>query len=386
MIGSPAAIAFFSALALALVATPLVRRVARGARWLDRPDGGRKSQAAATPLLGGVAVWLALAISLAIAGALTLPTARACWPWIAAAGLACGIGCCDDLFGLRVRWKLLGQLVAATPLLAANVVIRRLDVAGFVIELDVLAIPFTLGWLLASMNAVNFLDGSDGLASSAGIVAATWLVFALAGAPPEAALTSAALAGALIGFLRYNRAPASIYLGDAGSLSLGLLWGGLVIQAASSQGAAGGVASISAMVAWMAVPLADLTLAVVRRVVRGKCFWIADRAHVHHRLGERGFSTRAIAGIGGAATCVLASVALLASLTHDLAGWAALLAAGALAVRFRWAGYIEWRLIVIAIRHWRDGAPAATEAEGTATAILLPMTSTPIPADRRQAA
>lgn len=347
-----------SAFALALLAslsfTPAVRRLALWAGWVDRPDGIRKLQSTPTPLAGGGAICLAVVVALAVISAGNWQPARGAWPWLTAAGLAGCVGFLDDLCGLRVRWKLLGQLVAAAPLLATDVVVRRIDVAGITLELGWIAVPFTLGWLLAGINAFNFLDGMDGFAATIGAAAMTALGLALAVAHPSPALACAALAGALAGFLRFNRAPASIYLGDAGSLMVGMAWASMAIGVATApaeSGESAGVVRLGALVAWMALPLADLVLAIVRRLARGKCFWIGDRGHVHHQMAEQGISPRQIAVRGAAATIALAVAGGLAMSVHDLAGWGVLAAAAILAVRFRWAGQVEWRLTYVVIRH-----------------------------------
>lgn len=349
---------FGASLCLALGLTPVAMRVAWRRGTLDRADGQRKLHASPVPLLGGVAVWLATVGALALAWALNqgaatyglLPTA----PWLFAASLACLLGWRDDVRGLRVRWKLLGQFAAATPLVVSGSIVHRLEGAGLQVELGWLAIPFTYAWLLAGMNAVNFIDGIDGLASTVGAIAAAGLALAIGDAHPSLAIAAAALSGALVGFLWYNRPPAGIYLGDAGSLPIGLLLAALAIPA-STVGATGdngsaGAVRLAALFAWLGAPLLDLGLAVARRLIRTRCFWVADREHVHHRLLARGFSAGAVDLQFAILTAGLAGIARLACGATDWVAWGALAAGGALAMRFRWAGHEEWRLLSNVVR------------------------------------
>lgn len=339
------------AVASSLLATRLALGVAR--RWgvVDHSDGKRKLHAAPVPLLGGVAV-----LAAAVGALATVSHAFEEWtrPWplssalLISACLACAVGCLDDIYCLRVRWKLLGQVLATLPLVLAGHTIQRLQLSSLQIELGAWSGPITVLWLVGGMNALNFLDGLDGLASTVAIVvcAGTALVAQHLGHVAEFSWCLA-LAGSLLGFLYWNRPPARIYLGDAGSMVLGLCTACLAVKGSVLPGEFVNPAVTSAL---LLVPLLDVALAIVRRSLLGQWIWIADRGHVHHRLLERQFSNWQI-------LCILGGLGLLTSIAAYSAvafhtGW---LSAGALLlvvtglVRGGWCGHFEWSLVKQAV-------------------------------------
>jgi UDP-GlcNAc:undecaprenyl-phosphate GlcNAc-1-phosphate transferase len=316
--------AFFAAVAL----TWIVRKSARALGVLDHPDGVRKLQRAPIPLLGGVGVFGAWIIglvfgcfSLGEASASENATAAAFGRLVFAGGfgptlfLAVGVvlltGILDDVVSLRPRWKLVGQVVAASLLAADGLIVKRLWLFGFTVDLGWLGFVFSVVWLVGSMNSVNMLDGLDGLATTLGVVISltlTWM--ALLSGDPSLALVSLALTGALAGFLLFNFPPASIYLGDSGSTLMGLLIGAVAIKG-SFKGPA--TAALVAPVAVLALPIVDGLEAVIRRRLNGRAISEADRGHIHHCLQQFGWTTRQILlGIG--ALCALTGSAVLLSL------------------------------------------------------------------------
>jgi len=277
---------------------------------VDKPDQRRKLHTQSMPLGGGAAVFLATAVVIGSISILWAPWnyrindewwnlvgAFAACTWIVVLGLI------DDRFCLRGRQKLGGQVIAALILIASGVLIRKIAVFGAVIDLGPLAIPISLFWLLGAMNSLNLLDGMDGLATVLGIILSL-AISALAIISGHAGVAIAALifAGSLLGFLPFNLAPARIYLGDAGSMLIGLMVGGLSIRA-SLKGP--GTLLLAAPLALLAIPILDSAAAVLRRKLAGRSLYETDRGHLHHRLMER----------FGSKYKVLACVAICAAIT-----------------------------------------------------------------------
>lgn len=304
------------ALALALscfvtwAATPRVRTWALNHDIVDQP-ASRRVHALTTPRLGGVAILLGLwgaGLALGVAGAIrsTLPLGL-----FTGGALLCLVGAIDDARSLGPWRKLLAQMAAASIAYAAGYRIDAL-LLPWIGELSTgsLSYPLTLCWFVAVINAINLIDGLDGLAAGLALLVCLCnvLLAELTGAR-DALLLSACMAGALVGFLRHNFGAASIFMGDSGSLFVGFTLAALSLQAASTPGAKG-VALLPAVVA-LGVPLFDVALAVVRRVRAGAPLFAADRGHVHHLLLERGYSARRAVIRLYSAACVLAAAALL---------------------------------------------------------------------------
>jgi UDP-GlcNAc:undecaprenyl-phosphate GlcNAc-1-phosphate transferase len=290
---------FATALTSALVLTYVVRERARRAGLFD-PVDARKLHTRAIPRVGGIAVFLAVALSLTI---LALQPATAGLELygshlvavLAGATLMHLVGVWDDLRSIPARWKLAAQVAVVIGMYAAGVRVSAfsLPFAGTVELGPVLALPFTLLWFVGISNAFNLIDGLDGLASGAALFALTtmFVVASINGQAGSAVLTIV-LAGATLGFLVYNFHPASIFLGDSGSLFIGFMLAG--IGALSSQKSQTVVAVAIPVVA-LGLPVLDTTLAIARRFLRGQPIFSADRAHIHHRLLSLGHSPRTVA-------------------------------------------------------------------------------------------
>jgi UDP-GlcNAc:undecaprenyl-phosphate GlcNAc-1-phosphate transferase len=298
---------------LCLVLTPLVRGAGLRLNLVDRPDS-RKLHKAPVPRLGGVAVMAAYVCALlfiliapyqklqidipaALSGALALAPAAA---------LVFAIGLLDDIVGLRPWQKLIGECVAAVMAYFGGFAVHVFR--GDALETWV-SLPVTVLWLVACANAVNLIDGMDGLAAGVGFfAAATTLVAALTHGNIELALVTAPLVGSLVGFLRYNFNPASIFLGDCGSLLIGFLLGcyGAVWSHKSAT-----VLGMTAPLIALAIPLLDVLVAIARRFLRGQPIFSADRGHIHHRLLDQGLTPRRAALILYAVCGAAAAVSLL---------------------------------------------------------------------------
>lgn len=280
------------------LATPLVRTAAVRLGFVDKP-GGRKTQERPIALGGGVAVFVgaiaALAIAFLFADIALEATffdadARLLSGLALAAGATLALGVYDDATNLRGLYKLAGQLLIAGMLVYLGLRMDHFELFGNEITLGWLAVPFSMFWLVGSTNAINLLDGIDGLASGVGLVLCLTLasINALFGHFPEA-VVMLALAGSLLGFLRYNFAPASIYLGDAGSMLIGLVIGAIAMQTHAKTPAF--VAMVVPLAVW-AVPILDSGAAIVRRRLTGRSIFAPDRGHLHHSLLTRGWTVR----------------------------------------------------------------------------------------------
>jgi len=222
--------------------------------------------------------------------------------------LVFAIGVLDDLFELRPWQKLAGQLVAATWIYVLGL---RIEVIAFteIPGSHWVTFPLTVIWLLACTNAFNLIDGVDGLASGVGFFATvTMFLAALLAESAELQLLTLPLAAALLAFLRYNFNPASIFLGDSGSLLIGFLLGsfGIVWTQKSAT-----ILGMTAPVLALGFPIAETVISIGRRFLRGAPIFGADQGHIHHRLLEKGLRPRQVAVVLYAATGLFASVSLI---------------------------------------------------------------------------
>jgi UDP-GlcNAc:undecaprenyl-phosphate GlcNAc-1-phosphate transferase len=310
-------------LALSLLLIPACRGIAIRWNLVDVPDTTRKIHRRPIPRIGGVPVFLAtLASCLIVAlttandgigASLSFSAARSVAP---AALLVVLVGLADDIFNLKPWQKLAGQILASGLAVAGGVQIRSL--AGFTLD-PWAGTVVTIVWLVACANAVNLIDGVDGLAAGIALLACCVdLVAALLGANMPLAVAIAPLAGALLGFLVFNSSPASIFLGDCGSLTLGFLLGCYgILWAEQSPSFPGMTAPLIAL----AIPLLDTTLAIARRYLRGKPVFGADYSHIHHRLLARGLTPRHVVLLLYAAAGIAGALALLVGYVgHPLGG------------------------------------------------------------------
>src|SRR3954452_14171623 len=297
------------AFGVVVLLTPAVGGMARLLGVVDAP-GGRRLNRNPVPRLGGVALFLGIFVpALAF-----LPLGRETRGLLLGAAVAVTVGAIDDFRGLHWYEKLTGQVIAASIPTFFGIWVDRFTFPFLGIHAlpGWLGIPLTIVWIVAIMNMVNFLDGLDGLAAGVGAIAGlTFAVIALSLAKPDAAIFSAIVFGACIGFLRHNFYPARIFMGDSGALLLGFVLATISVQ---------GLLKTAATVALffpllvLAVPIVDTTFVVARRLKHREKVFVADQAHLHHRFLRRGFSEPR------------------AALT--IWGWCLALAAGALATRF----------------------------------------------------
>lgn len=294
---------FMTAMVLSFALTFGLRRVAHHMGMVDRPDGGRKAHARATPTVGGVGLYLSAATTLGLGALLGVPAIAETAPQLGSIeALAAGatviflLGVVDDIRGLGPWTKLFAQLVVAGGLILAGVRIDSFGPPGqgFVVP-AVVGVPLTMAWIVGITNSFNLLDGSDGVAGGAALFAllTVGLVSWFFG-KDAVAVISFVLAGATLGFLFFNFPPASIFLGDSGSLLLGFSLASMGVIATQK---APTVLAIAIPLTAFGVPILDTSLTVVRRFLRREAIFRPDRGHIHHRLREMGHSPRAVAFI-----------------------------------------------------------------------------------------
>ena len=257
--------------------------------------------------------------------------------------MICLVGLIDDVRGLRGRHKLLGQLIAVSIILASGTVVRSVPLFEWEVDLGYLAIPFTMFWLLGTINSLNLIDGMDGLLGSVGVILCLGMaVLAAASGHAPAAAVSVALAGDLLAFLCFNLPPASIFLGDCGSMLVGLVVGVLAIQS-SLKGPA--IVALADPTALLTIPILDTLAAITRRKLTGRSLYSTDRGHIHHcpapRLSVRGV-VLLVSGL--CSLLVLGALASLALNNELFAVLAALIVVGLLVV-LRLFGYVELILL-----------------------------------------
>jgi UDP-GlcNAc:undecaprenyl-phosphate GlcNAc-1-phosphate transferase len=278
------AVAFASALAL----TPAARAAARALGVVDVPGERRRIHRRPVPLLGGIALLFAIVVP----GLAFLDLDAQYRGILIGAAIAAAVGLVDDLVGLSWWLKLGGQTGAAAVAVGFGVTLDRFTFpfVGIHTLPARAAVAVTLVWIVALMNMVNFLDGMDGLAAGiCGIAACTFAVIALSLGKPEAAVLSAIVAGASLGFLRDNFYPARIFMGDSGALLLGFTLATVSVQ---------GLLKTAATVALffpllvLAIPILDTSFVVAKRLKYGQPIYRADRWHLHHRFANIGFGQR----------------------------------------------------------------------------------------------
>lgn len=233
--------------------------------------------------------------------------------------LAVGIGLFDDVYQLRARYQLLGQVILAAFATAFGEQVTRLYVPftgdGPIVFDDGLwfvAVVVTFVWIVGMLNSINFIDGLDGLSSGIALIAAVTLgIISLAGVPqqPYVALFCFTLAGALAGFLRWNFHPASIFSGTSGIMFVGYTLAVLSIL---------GTAKVAVAVLVLGVPIIDAFWIIVRRVASGRSPFAADRSHIHHRLLDLGLSHRGTVLLIYGACILLAVLSLVLSNTGTM--------------------------------------------------------------------
>jgi UDP-GlcNAc:undecaprenyl-phosphate/decaprenyl-phosphate GlcNAc-1-phosphate transferase len=295
----PIVLAFVVATLIALGLTPVVRTIVLRYEIVDRPDGDRRVNTVSVPRGGGLAVSAAFLLVSGIFLALNqdslwVPVPGSLGPSDVSAlliggAVAAALGAVDDLFDLRARWQLLGQVLLAVGAVALGISIDFIANpfgGGLILLSGPIAVGFTIFWIVGMINSINWIDGLDGLSSGVAFIAAVTLgIISLTTqvAQPLIAVLCFALAGALLGFLRWNFHPASIFTGTSGVQFVGYTLAVLAIL---------GTAKVAVALLVLGVPIIDTFWIIVRRLSQRRSPFSPDRTHIHHRLLDLGLSHR----------------------------------------------------------------------------------------------
>ena len=289
-------LAFAVSFIITFLSTPFVKRIAEKIDIVDKPDEARRVHKKPIPLLGGLSMFYGFIVSVILFGILDKSVR----------GMALGaliilvVGIIDDAKKLSAKVKLPFQILAAIVLILHDVRIDVISVPAFISETGVLqlgfwGIPLTIVWIVGVTNAVNLIDGLDGLAAGVSSIACMSLFcIAILVGEFEVALITAALTGACFGFLPYNFNPAKIFMGDTGSTFLGFILGTVSIMGLFKSYA---VISVAVPFLVLGLPLFDTGFAIIRRMKAGKPIMEPDREHLHHRVLDMGFSQKKTVGI-----------------------------------------------------------------------------------------
>ncbi|MCO6044962.1 undecaprenyl/decaprenyl-phosphate alpha-N-acetylglucosaminyl 1-phosphate transferase [Aeoliella sp. ICT_H6.2] len=357
---------------MSLILTPVVRETSKKLGFVDRPDQRRKAHKAPVALGGGAAVFLSMVITMVIVfvvASLYGLNVKTPWNHLPLGCLAIGataivaLGLLDDLKGMRGRYKLLGQLAIAGLLIWSGVRIEGFTAFGYPINLGWFAIPGTLFWLVGTTNAVNLIDGIDGLAGGVGFILCITLA-AICGWQGNVAMAAIvlALSGALLGFLRYNFAPATIYLGDAGSMLVGLVCGTIAVLANGKSSAA---MAFAVPIAVWSIPILDSFAALLRRKLTGRSMFAPDRGHLHHSLLVRGWTVQQ-ASLFIALICATTCLSAVLSI-YLKKEWIALVTVAAVMVFLvstKTFGHIEFALLKGRMSRFANSLATAESANG----------------------
>ncbi len=345
--------AFAIAAVLSYFFTPPVKNFAHKVGAIDVPKDARRMHKKPIPRLGGLAIYGGFLCSILIFG--QLDETMLCV--LLGAAIIVALGIFDDVLALGAKLKFVVQIVAA----AIPVCIGDLQIGLFTnlnplsdtpfVHLGILAVPATIIWIVGITNAVNLIDGLDGLAVGVSSIAAiTMLAVALLTGNMPIAITMAALAGACIGFMPYNLNPAKIFMGDTGSTFLGYM-----LATVSIMGLFKFYAVISFAVPFLilGLPIFDTANAIIRRVAAGRSPMSPDRGHVHHKLIDMGFNQKQAVAILYAISATLGLTAVVLTSSGEVKAIVLLLAV--------LAAILVGACIIYGAEHWSKHAPENKE-------------------------
>jgi UDP-GlcNAc:undecaprenyl-phosphate GlcNAc-1-phosphate transferase len=308
---------FAFSLIVSFVVTRQVRDIATRKGWVSSPREGRHVHQNALPRLGGVAIFISFSVSLGLWLGLSIAFPKLVEGlapvtllriYIPACLIFC-VGIYDDLAGAGPYLKFAVQAVAASMLFAGGMRVLDLPlIFGSQTLPWFVGLPLTILWVVAVTNAFNLIDGLDGLAAGSALFSTmVFFIVSLVDRSWLGSLMSVTLAGAILGFLRFNFNPATIFLGDSGSLFIGFVLSALAL--AGTQKAPTFVA-VAIPVVSFGLPILETSLSIVRRLISGRPVFTADREHIHHKLLQMGFSHRQVVIVLYAVSAVFAMLSL----------------------------------------------------------------------------
>lgn len=278
---------FFLSFGISIAVTPIVIKIAKKYDISDKPDHDRKIHDDNIPLLGGLAIYLGFIIPFLFFSKIDLSVIA----FIITSAAILITGIFDDIYNIPAQTRLLIEVSCALYMACVGI---KIDIGQYIFKNNILIVLFdyvlTVFWIIGIINAVNLVDGADGLAG--GVVAIAALGFSIIGYiiyEETMFMMALSLIGAVIGFLIYNKNPAKIFMGDAGSMFLGYV---LSILAIMSIDLSINKALLFAPVIILTVPIFDTGCAILRRVFNKKSVLAADRGHIHHRLLNLGYSEK----------------------------------------------------------------------------------------------
>lgn len=279
--------ALVCAILLSYAFTPIVRVLAFKVNAIDVPKDSRRMHKKPTPRIGGLAIFLSFIITALFFCNYT----KEMFLLLIGAALIVIVGVFDDIYSLNAFFKLGCQIVISAIPVIGGIKINDIHIGENVIELGIWSIPITILWITMLSNAINIIDGLDGLSCGVSTISAIsiFVVIILQGEGYYFSLITIVLIGACCGFLPYNRNPAKIFMGDTGALFLGYTLSIISVEGMLKTHMA---ISILLPLVIFALPLADTLFAVLRRLLTGKNPFSADRGHIHHRLIDMGFTQK----------------------------------------------------------------------------------------------
>ncbi len=268
---------------LSFCCTPLIRVLAYRLHAVDIPKDNRRMHKVPTPRMGGVAIFAGIILTILAFFDMTPST----WAMIFGTLIMVLMGVFDDIYSLNALLKLVVQILAALVVALNGIDIEAVNIGGEMHPVGKWSILITVAWIVALTNAMNLIDGLDGLACGVSVISSVSLLFVtLIKGEVQSAFITAIIIGACMGFMPYNAHPAKIFMGDSGSQPLGFILAVLSVQGTFKTAS---VLSFLVPLSIFALPLFDTAFAIIRRLIHGKSPFAADRGHIHHKLIDMGF-------------------------------------------------------------------------------------------------
>ena len=326
------------ALLIAYVATPVVKNLAFKVGAVDVPKDNRRMHKHPIPRMGGLAIFLGFLLSVLIC----VPLGEELRGLLLGAVIIVILGIFDDIYALGAKLKFAVQILAALVAVYGGnriTILSNLNIFSDnpIWELGWLSVPVSVFWIVAITNAVNLIDGLDGLACGVSTISSlTMLVIALCISDPSVAVLMAALSGACLGFLPYNLNPAKIFMGDTGSTFLGFV---MAVTSINGLFKLYNIISFAVPFLMLGLPIFDTCSAIIRRVSHGQSPMAPDRSHVHHKLIDMGFTQKQAVAVLYVISAILGLSAVVLTTSGELRAMMVLLA---LCV----AGIVGWRMFL----------------------------------------